>query len=104
VRTSARNNRRRGRVEAALDQELLDHRELGKAERAALRAQAYAVDLAEQLRDPDRITTANGGYLNLRQAAGLTLGGQTQPEDAFGALLAELSKPGAGTSDTAPAQ
>jgi len=91
---------RRGRVETGLEAELLDRRDIGKSERAALRVQAHAVDLAEASRDPDRITTANDGYLRLRQAAGLTSAG-SKPVDAFDALLADLGRAGTGAGNPA---
>jgi len=90
---------RRGRVETALEGELLERRDIGKTERAALRAQARAVDVAEASRDPDVVTRANDGYLRLRVAAGLTSGG-SKPVDAFDALLADIARAGAGDRDT----
>jgi len=95
-----RRDRVRGRAETALEGELLERRDIGKAERAALRVQAHAVDLAEAARQPDQITNANDGYLRLRAAAGLTSGG-AKPVDAFDQLLADLVRPGAGAGDTA---
>lgn len=87
------------RVERALDKELTDHDEIGPAERAALRAQARAVDVAEGDGDAYAITAANDGYLRLRQAAGLTAG-SPQQSDTFADLLAELAKPEPGVRDT----
>jgi hypothetical protein len=89
---------RRRRVESALDHELEADRDIGPAERAALRAQARAVDLAEALGDPDSVSNANRVYLELHKAAGLTLDG-TKPADAFDELLRSLAVPGAGASD-----
>jgi hypothetical protein len=89
---------RLGRVEAALNRDLLEHREIGSSERAALRAQARAVDVAESRRDVDAVTRANAVYLQLRTAAGLG-GDGARPVDAFEALMAELTRPGAGASD-----
>jgi hypothetical protein len=88
----------RGRAETGLERELLDRRDIGKAERAALRTQARAVDVAERAREPDAVTRANAVYLDLRKAAGLTSGG-AQPVDVFEQLLAEISRPSAGSSD-----
>jgi hypothetical protein len=82
-------------VEAALEQELIDRHDIRPAERAHLRAQARAVDLAEAMADPEIVTHAGDGYLRLRVAAGLTAGG-AKPVDAFDALLAELAGPTAG--------
>ena len=89
---------RKGRVEAAREHEHADRHDIRPAERAALRAQAFAVDLGELARDGEGLSTANAGYLRLRQAAGLTSGG-AKPVDAFDELLRELTKPGAGASD-----
>jgi hypothetical protein len=82
-------------VEAALDTDLRYRSDIGRAERAALRAQAHAVDLASATGDPELITTANRGYLALREAAALTAGGPEQV-DSFAALVAELATPGTG--------
>jgi hypothetical protein len=90
---------RKGRVESALDRDLLGHDQIGAAERAALRAQARAVDMGEAADDGYLLTTANRVYLELRSAAGLTAG-SAPPADAFGDLLAELAKPTAGVRDT----
>jgi hypothetical protein len=90
--------RRRGRAETALEQEFLERHDIPKTERAALRVQAHAVDLAEASGDPDVVTRANDGYLRLRQSAGLTLGG-AKPVDAFDSLLAELGRASAGAGD-----
>ena len=93
---------KRGRVERALEADLLDHREVSPAERAALRAQARAVDVAEARADPDQVSRANVAYLDLRQAAGLTVGGQTKPVDGFDAFMAGLMGAGTGGSDPTP--
>ena len=85
--------RKLGRVEAGLDADLLERADIKKGERAALRAGAHGVDVAEALSDPDLITKANDGYLRLRIAAGLTAGG-AKPVDAFDELLAQLAAPG----------
>jgi hypothetical protein len=87
-----------GRVEAGLDAELLERPDIKKGERAALRAGAHAVDLAEALSDPDLVSRANDSYLRLRVAAGLTSGG-AKPVDAFDELLARIAAPS--TGDTA---
>jgi hypothetical protein len=76
----------------------MERRDIGRSERAALRVQAHAVDLAEASGQPELITTANDGYLRLRSAAGLTSGG-TRPVDAFDDLLARISQPAAGAGD-----
>jgi hypothetical protein len=81
-----------------LERELAERREVGPAERTALRAQARAVDVAEAARDTDGVTRANAVYLDLRRAARLT-GDGNAPTDTFAELLAELSRPGAGASD-----
>jgi len=95
----ARDRARKRRIEVGLDLELRERPDIKTAERAALRAQARAIDTAERDGDSDRVTRANAVYLELRQACGLT-SGAAQPVDAFSALLAELSKPTAGASDT----
>lgn len=96
--SSPRNDRRLGRCETALERSLHERPDIGKAARGALRVQAHAVDLAEQARDPELITTANGGYLDLLKANGLTSEGAA-PVDAFAQLLAELG-PTPGASNT----
>jgi hypothetical protein len=73
-----------------LDHELVERKDIGQAERAHLRVQAHAVDMAEAARDSDAVTRASDGYLRLRIAAGLTLGG-SKPVDAFDALIADLA-------------
>jgi hypothetical protein len=83
----------------ALDADLLERRDILRTERTALRAQAHAVDLAEAALDVDLITRANGEYLRLRIAAGLTLGG-AKPVDAFDALIADLAATAADASHT----
>jgi len=95
---TGRARQRIGRIEAGLNHDLLERRDLPHAERAALRAQARAVDLAEAARDADQVSRANAVYLDLRTAAGLSSGG-VQPVDAFEQLLAELAQPTAGDSD-----
>jgi len=94
--------RRFGRVEAALNNELvsLGRDQIGAAERAALRAQARAVDVAELEADPHLVTEANRGYLELRTAAGLSAAVAAKPADTFESFLASLGGPGAGASDT----
>jgi hypothetical protein len=87
-------------VEVGLEKDLLERRDIGPAQRAALRAQAHAVDLAEAARDPDLLSTAGRVYLDLLTAAGLSAGG-TKPVDAFDALLAELGRAGAGAGNPA---
>jgi hypothetical protein len=88
---------RRGRTETALEQEFLERRDIRRAERAALRVQAHAVDMAEALADPDVVSRASDCYLRLRAAAGLTLGG-SKPVDAFDDLVARLARPTPGVS------
>lgn len=81
-----------GRVEAALNEDLRSGGTIGKAERAALRAQARAVDDAEHLHDPEVVSKANAVYLDLRRSAGLIA--TSQPGgDSFAELLAELGRP-----------
>lgn len=95
--------RAKGRVESALDNELRTPAvadQIGGSERAALRSQARAVDIAEALADPHLLTEANRGYLELRTAAGLSAAVAAKPSDAFADLLAELARPGAGASDS----
>jgi hypothetical protein len=92
--------RRRGRVETGLDRDLLERRDVPASERAALRAQAHAVDLAEANRDSDAVSKANAVYLELRNAAGLSAGG-AKPVDSIDALLSGILDAGAGGSDAA---
>jgi hypothetical protein len=87
--------RRRGRVETALEAELIERHDIGAAARAALREQARFVDVAAALSDPELGTRANLGYLHLRQAEGLTAGG-ARPVDAFDDILARLAAPSSG--------
>jgi len=90
-----RGRRKLGRVEAGLDADLLERSDIKKGERAALRAGARGVDIAEAMSDPDLIAKANDAYLRLRVAAGLTAGG-AKPVDAFDDLMARLAQPSAG--------
>ena len=73
-RPMAAARRRKGRVERGLDLELRNSPWVGAAERAALRAQARAVDLAGagEPPDPDVISRASRAYLEIRQGAQLT--------------------------------
>lgn len=87
--------RQRARVEEALDRELRDHPEVGAGDRAMLRAQARAVDIAEAAADVEAITDATHGYLRIRIAVGLT-GGVSAAVDPFDQLLRELSQPRVG--------
>jgi hypothetical protein len=82
---------RRARVEVGLVASLAGRPDIGPAERAALRAQAHAVDLADAAEDPVGVSTANRVYLDLRSAARLV--GGTAPSDSFADLVAELSTP-----------
>ena len=73
-------------------------REIGGAARAALRAQARAVDVAEAMSDPELVTKANAVYLEMRHAEGLRpIDAQTS--DPFTALMESLARPGPGGSD-----
>jgi hypothetical protein len=86
-----------GRVEAGLNRELAERRDIGPAERSALREQARAVDMAARAYDPHLVSEANRAYLDLRQAAGLTSAG-TRPVDAFDTLMAEIGRAGSSAS------
>jgi len=85
---------RLGRVERALDVELRTA-DIEAGDRAMLRAQARAVDVAEAMRAPDEVTRATHGYLELRQAVGLT-GRVEVAGDTFDQLLHELAQPRVG--------
>jgi hypothetical protein len=85
------NAERRWRVELGLDRDFKDRPDISPAERVALRAQARAVDLAEQASDYLGVSTANRVYLDLRQAAGLCAGAGPVA-DSFTELLAELNR------------
>jgi hypothetical protein len=98
VSERVRYDRKRGRVEIGLEKDLLERRDIGPAQRAALRAQAHAVDLAEAARDPDLLSTAGRVYLELLAAAGLSAAG-ARPVDAFDDILARLARPSAGARD-----
>ena len=89
-----------GRVENGLDRELATRDDVKAAERAALRAQARAVDMAEKAADPDAVSRANAVYLQLREAAALSVAG-SKPADPWADLMAEITRPGAAPSDTA---
>jgi hypothetical protein len=89
-----------GRVEGGLNRELTTRHDIGPAERAALRAQARAVDTAEGAGDPELVTRSNAVYLDLRTAAGLSAAGD-KPADDFERLLANAMRPTPGTGDTA---
>lgn len=89
-----------GRVEQAVDRELRERTDVGAAEKAALRAQARAVDVAEQDRDVEAVSKANAVYLDLRQAAGMSAG-NAKPVDAIDELLAELLRPEPNTGHAA---
>ena len=89
----------RGRVEVALDRDLGDRPDIAPGERAALRSQARAIDVAERAADPHMVSEANHVYLDLRKAAGLTAGG-APVADTFAELLADLAKPTAGVRDS----
>jgi hypothetical protein len=90
---------KRARVEAGLERELVTRQDIGQAERAALRAQARAIDVAEAAADSDAVTRANAAYLPMREAAGLSASG-AKPADDFERLLAAAVRPTPGTRDT----
>ena len=92
------DRRRVGRVEGGLDRELVTRHDIGPAERAALRAQAHAVDLGEAAEDVDGLTRANAVYLDLREAAGLSAAG-AKPADDFEQLMAAAMRPTPGIRD-----
>jgi hypothetical protein len=83
----------------ALEHNLMDRPDIGRAARSALRAQAHALDLAEAVLDVALITTVNAGYLDLLQANGLT-SDQPEPVDAFEKLLADLGRAAASPSNS----
>jgi hypothetical protein len=92
---AAARRARVGRVEHALNDELGDRTDVTVGERAMLRAQARAVDVGEALADPDLVSKATHGYLEVRTAVGLT-GRAPAVDDTFGLLLRELSEPRVG--------
>jgi hypothetical protein len=83
----------------ALDHELVEHPEIRQAARAAMRAQAHAVDIAEQLADPDLISTASHVYLDVRHREGLRPP-EVRDADPFERLMADLGRAGAPAGDT----
>lgn len=85
----------KGRVERALDAELLGREGVSVGERAMLHTQARAVDVAERARDPYQVTTATHGYVEVRRAVGLT-GREVVDVDPFEQLLSELARPRVG--------
>ena len=85
------DRRRPGRTEHALDDELSTRDEIKGTERAALRAQARAIDVAEAEGLPDVVSRCNAVYLELRKSAGLTAGGASA--DVWDGLLAEVTRP-----------
>jgi hypothetical protein len=85
---------RRGRVERAVNAELGAEPDLLEGpERAMLRAQARAVDLAEQAGDPALVTTANRGLLEMRRALGLVSVVSSDREAAWTRLMELMSTP-----------
>jgi hypothetical protein len=92
--------RRKGRVEIGLDRNLSDRPDIAPASRAALRALAHAVDLAEADRSAGLIAEAGRVYLDALDRNGLAAG--DRPVDAFEQLLADLGRAGAGTGDPPP--
>ena len=82
-----------------MDRELVTRHDIGASERAALRAQARAVDRGEQLADSDAVTRANAVFLELREAAGLSAAG-AKPSDDFERLLADALRPTPGRRNT----
>jgi hypothetical protein len=91
-----------GRVEAALEREFPKRAEIGPAERAALRSQARAIDVAERRGDVDAVSRGNAVYFQLRAAAGLSAAGEKQP-DAWDRVLADAMRPASGGVDPADA-
>lgn len=87
--------RRRGRVEAALDRTLAGRADIDPAERAALRAQAAAIDYADEDRDARAITAASEVYLRLRRAAGLVAPAVVDADDVGARLERMLRGDGA---------
>jgi hypothetical protein len=92
---------RPGRVESGLDRELVERGRdtVRPAARAALRAQARAIDVAEAKADPDAVSTANRVYLEMRHAEGLGPPIAESEGDVFERLLADLGRPTADPSD-----
>jgi hypothetical protein len=88
---------RRGRVETALDKDLMARPDIAPAARGQLRATARAVDRAERAGDVELVARASAVYLSSLTANGLTAGGA--PIDTFGQLLAELGGAGASPFD-----
>ena len=82
----------KGRVERALDRDLAASPELSAGARAHLRAQAHAVDIAEDEMDAELISKAVHTYLEVRQGYGLA-GVTHEPTDPFTAFVAGLSAP-----------
>jgi len=97
----ASDRRGKRRVEAGLDRELATRADIGDAERAALRAQAHAVDLAEAAADPDRLSRANAVYLQLRTAAGIVTAPAAVASDPFDVFLRDLARPEPAAGDPA---
>ena len=93
----------RGRAESALNSELRARQELGKAERAALRVQARALDAAETSGDVRLVsdTLARLPSSRVRRAAGARHGRAPSDPDPFEDLMRVLSTPAMG--DAAPA-
>jgi hypothetical protein len=87
-----------GRVEAGLERDLLQRRDIGQAMRGLLRAQARAVDVAEAQASPEAVSVADRVYLDSLTSAGLTPAG-ARPVDAVDAFLAGLLRPTPGAGD-----
>jgi hypothetical protein len=94
----ASDTQRKGRVERALDRNLAVIHELTAAQRAALRAQAHAVDIAEASRDSDAVSRANAVYLPALQAAGLSSNAASSG-DIWDQLLADITRPSTSRRD-----
>jgi hypothetical protein len=92
-------NPRLGRTEQALNKELRERDDIDHAERAMLRAQARAVDIATAAGDPYAISQANRVLAILYQSAGLSLAG-APATDTFAELLAEMAKPSGNVGHT----
>ena len=85
--------RRRGRVEAGLERQMIGATHIPAAVCAGLRALAKGLDEAETSKDPDAIATAGRVYFDALEMNGLTVRLEKSESDVFADLLREIGNP-----------
>ena len=98
VPRSGRVRRQKGRNEIALDQDLVQHKELARSVRAMLRAMAALLDRAEATGDIEAGARLAHEFHDQLAAAGIAVPA-VKTADAWDVLLAELARPGTGSSN-----